>query len=71
MVVYEWYCCNSAINTKSGRRDLEILIALYEGALRVSELVSLTVEDIKFGVNSFLDVIGKGNKPRRVFISIQ
>lgn len=57
--------------TKMGRRDRALLCTLYEGALRVSELVGLNIGDIKFGTYAALDVIGKGNKPRRVFISVQ
>lgn len=59
------------VTTKIGRRDRALLCTLYEGGLRVTELTTLKVNDVRFGTYSFLDVIGKGNKPRRVFISIQ
>ena len=55
--------------TPLGYRDMVMLCTLYEAALRVSELTSLNVGDIKFGHYPFIDVIGKGSKPRRVFIS--
>jgi len=46
-----------------------MLCTLYEAALRVSELTALNAGDVKFGHYPFIDVIGKGRKPRRVFIS--
>jgi len=56
-------------STPEGYRDMVMLCTLYEAALRVSELTALNAEDVKFGHYPFIDVIGKGRKPRRVFIS--
>lgn len=55
--------------TPEGFRDMVMLCTLYEAALRVSELTALNAADVKFGHYPFIDVMGKGAKPRRVFIS--
>jgi site-specific recombinase XerD len=56
-------------STPEGYRDMVMLCTLYEAALRVSELTALNAVDVKFGHYPFIDVMGKGSKPRRVFIS--
>ncbi|MDD3242033.1 MAG: tyrosine recombinase [Bacilli bacterium] len=54
------------INTNLGQRDILILELLYATGIRVSELVSINIEDINLGDNSIL-VLGKGNKERIVY----
>jgi site-specific recombinase XerD len=49
-------------------RDEAILHTLYGTGLRVSELVSVQIKDIKFDSNQFW-VIGKGSKMRSVFFT--
>lgn len=56
------------LNKISGVRDRTILETLFSTGLRVSELVSLNVDDISFDSNEFT-VIGKGRKPRTVYLS--
>lgn len=46
-------------------RDLAIIEVLYASAIRVSELVGLTLERVEWGVGT-LRVVGKGNKERVV-----
>jgi len=54
--------------TKTGLRDRAILETLFSTGLRVAELVSLNKEDLNFNTDE-VAVIGKGNKPRVVFLS--
>lgn len=56
------------LNKRSGIRDRAILEMLFSTGLRVSELVSLNVESINLNTGEFT-VIGKGRKPRTVFLS--
>jgi len=51
-----------------GLRDRAILEALFSTGLRVSELISLDVEDINFETGE-VGVLGKGRRRRVVFIS--
>ena len=53
------------INTSLGKRDALILEMLYSTGLRVSELVSIKVDDIDFN-NLKIKILGKGNKERYV-----
>ena len=58
------------INRKSGVRDKSILELLFSTGLRVGELVKLNVEDVKNAFESKeFTVIGKGRKPRTVYLS--
>ncbi len=53
------------IKTKQGRRDLTLIATLYDTGARVSEIINLTVSDIRLdGENSTIRVLGKGNKIR-------
>ncbi len=60
----------SAPNTKieKGLRDRAILEILFSTGLRVSELVSLNVDQINFKISEF-SVVGKGGHRRVVFLS--
>ena len=53
--------------TPTGLRDRAILETLYATGLRVSELLSLTVDDVTGGIDE-LRVIGKRNKERIVLL---
>lgn len=56
------------INTDSGLRDKAMLETMYSSGLRVSELLSLTLDKISFQQN-VITVFGKGSKERKVPIS--
>ncbi len=56
------------LNKRSGIRDRAILETLFSTGLRVSELVALDIEDINLESGEFT-VIGKGRKPRTVYLS--
>jgi len=56
------------LNKKSGMRDRAILEVLFSTGLRVSELVKLNIDDINLKSGEFT-VIGKGRKPRTVYLS--
>jgi site-specific recombinase XerD len=62
----------SAVNTKNeiGLRDRAILELLFSSGLRVSELVSLNVDQVNLSRREFM-VRGKGQKDRPIFISHQ
>ncbi|GHW02468.1 hypothetical protein AGMMS50249_2540 [candidate division SR1 bacterium] len=51
-------------------RDAAILQTLYGTGLRVTELISLRISDIKIDEKQF-SVIGKGNKLRSIFMTTQ
>lgn len=57
------------VSTVKGRRNLALLGLMYDGALRVQELIDLTPADFKIGEVSTISVIGKGNKVRNVPLS--
>lgn len=52
-------------NTAIGKRNLAIMEILYGSGLRVSELCSLTINNLDFA-NAMIKVIGKGSKERYV-----
>lgn len=56
------------LSSKTGLRDKAILEVLFSTGLRVSELVSLNQDQINLKRREF-GVIGKGRKPRVVFLS--
>lgn len=57
-----------SISTEIGKRDKAILEVLFSTGLRVSELVSLNRSQIDFKSKEF-GVIGKGRRPRLVFLT--
>jgi len=56
------------LNKRSGIRDRTILQVLFSTGLRVSELVSLNVDDVSTTSGEFT-VVGKGKKVRTVYLS--
>lgn len=58
-------------STEKGFRDLLILYLLYDTGARVSELLNLTVGDIRLGKYASVKLTGKGNKTRVVPIMTQ
>lgn len=56
------------ISTPQGLRDKAILELFFSTGLRISELVKLNRDDINFETRE-IGIIGKGNRPRVVFIS--
>lgn len=56
------------LNKRSGIRDRAILEVLFSTGLRVSELVSLNIDDINIESGEFT-VMGKGRKVRTVYLS--
>lgn len=56
-------------NTKQGRRDLVLLILMYDSAARVSELTDLKVRDVRLSCPSVITLHGKGSKTRQVPIT--
>lgn len=60
-------------NTKKGLRDKVILSILYDGAIRVNELVSLKTGNISMAYDQSvrLRIHGKGNKERSILLGIK
>lgn len=57
-----------ALSSKTGLRDKALLEVLFSTGLRVSELVSLNRDQVNISRREF-GVIGKGRRPRVVFLS--
>ena len=57
------------IKTRHGRRDLVLLLLLYDTAARAGELVELKAGDVSFGKTPTVKLFGKGSKTRVVPIS--
>lgn len=56
--------------TKMGLRDRVIMILLYDSAVRLSELLYLTLKDLSLQTNDpYIRISGKGNKERIVAIT--
>lgn len=53
-------------STPQGRRDKVLLNVLYDTGARVSELVNLTVDDVRLSKPETISITGKGNKTRIV-----
>lgn len=53
-------------NSMKGRRDLALLSVLYDTGARVQELIDLRVGDVFLDTPAVIQLMGKGNKTRRV-----
>ncbi len=53
-------------NTAKGRRDLTMMVVLYDTGARVQELIDLKVEDIRLSKPATILLTGKGRKKRYV-----
>lgn len=51
---------------KQGRRDLALLLVLYDSGARAQELIDLRAGDITFGRQTTVKLFGKGGKTRNV-----
>lgn len=54
------------ISTKRGRRDLALMVILYDAGARVQELIDLKVRDVRLTQPATLTLTGKGNKKRNI-----
>lgn len=54
------------VSTKRGRRDLAILVILYDTGARVQELIDLKVNSVRLDNPAIITLNGKGNKSRCV-----
>jgi len=52
--------------TKQGRRDLTLLVLMYDSAARVQEISDLRVKDIRLSSPAVITLHGKGRKTRQV-----
>jgi site-specific recombinase XerD len=50
----------------TGRRDHALLLTLYNSGARVSEIITVTHDQVSFGASTFLQLYGKGRKERAV-----
>lgn len=53
-------------STKRGRRDLALMVVLYDAGARVQELVDLKVCDVRLAQPATITLTGKGNKKRNI-----
>jgi site-specific recombinase XerD len=57
------------LSTKSGRRDLALMIIMYSTAARIDEILSLKTEQLHLDTQkSNVIIIGKGNKIRTLYL---
>lgn len=58
-------------SSKTGWRDLVLLVVMYASGARAQEICNLTVKDVSYDKNgnAILALLGKGNKARRVKIT--
>lgn len=54
------------VSTKQGKRDLVLLILMYDSAARVQELADMRIKDIRLNSPAVITLHGKGNKARQV-----
>ncbi len=54
------------VNTLAGRRDLALLVLLYDSGARVSELTALKIRDLRLDDYPVVTLHGKGGKIRQV-----
>lgn len=53
-------------STKRGRRDLALMVVLYDAGARVQELIDLKVCDVRLAQPATITLTGKGNKKRNI-----
>jgi len=57
------------VSTKTGRRDIVLLVLMYGTATRIDEILSLKIENLHLNTpKPFVTVIGKGNKVRTLYL---
>lgn len=73
LTIEEYEALLNCIDTHipEGNKHYVMLYTLYETAARVSELVSMNIEDFSFGRENSVLIYGKGSKYRRVYFSVQ
>ncbi len=54
------------LTTQGGRRDLVLMVILYDTGARVQELVDLRIKDVRISSPAVITLHGKGNKSRQV-----
>lgn len=54
--------------TKTGVRDLTLIILLYATAIRLDEALSLQIKNICLNGKAYINVVGKGNKLRTLYL---
>lgn len=50
----------------AGRRDHALLLSLYNSGARVSEIIALKHDEVRFGASTFMQLTGKGRKERTI-----
>ena len=56
-------------STKTGRRDMALLVLMYSTAMRIDEVLSLTIENLYLNVKKpYATFIGKGGKIRTLYL---
>ena len=53
-------------STRRGRRDLALMVTLYDAGARVQELIDLKVCDVRLSLPAMITLTGKGNKKRSI-----
>jgi site-specific recombinase XerD len=53
-------------STKRGRRDLALMVILYDAGARVQELIDLKVSEVRLAQPATITLTGKGNKKRNI-----
>lgn len=55
--------------TKTGRRDLVLLIMMYNTATRISEILELKIKNVYIGADTpYITIVGKGMKLRSLYL---
>ncbi|GAG85242.1 unnamed protein product, partial [marine sediment metagenome] len=54
------------MNSRQGRRDLVLLVLMYDTAARVSELIDLRIRDIRLSSPAVVTLHGKGDKTHQI-----
>jgi integrase/recombinase XerD len=54
------------IHSKEGRRDLVLLVLMYDTGARVQELIDLRIRDVRLSSPAIVTLHGKGDKARQV-----